>query len=162
VRQRVNLTACMFTEFLLKKPCVSYESSENCCEPGEKLGDNASSFMNRATRDWCRFAGLEFLALSHSICLGSLLSNPHRQSMITERCCFACAKLHRIAAPDSRGTASLSSSNRLVCKSAAKVFKPVIFPPDRARLFTIPRATGSGTDTSTNATELALVPVRAS
>ena len=53
------------------------------------------------------------------------------------------------ATRDSRGTTSLSNSSRFAFRSWVSVATPVIFPPGRAKLSTVPFATGSSPVTMT-------------
>ena len=52
------------------------------------------------------------------------------------------------------GRISLSSSSRFPCVSSAIEVTPVMFPPGRLRLPTIPEATGSPTPTMTSGTDV--------
>ncbi len=67
--------------------------------------------------------------------------------------CGKCA-IQNTATCESLGLTSLSSSNRFPSSSGAIELNPVIFPPGRARLATMPATTGSPTAIMTMGTEV--------
>ena len=60
-----------------------------------------------------------------------------------------------------RGTASFNISSSFAARSVSSMVRPVMFPPGRARLGTIPSATGSATSVTTGILSVAAFTSRA-